>query len=75
MKKISFAQIAPFLMLAAVAVTSLFIPSLPAFNDAGAYNAADTAWLIVATALVFLMTPGLAFFMVVWCTGRMYFLQ
>jgi Amt family ammonium transporter len=62
MKKISFAQIAPFLILAAVAVTSLFIPSLPAFNDAGAYNAADTAWLIVATALVFLMTPGLAFF-------------
>src|SRR6478735_6914725 len=62
MKKISFKQIAPFLILAAVAVTSLFIPSLPAFNDAGAYNAADTAWLIVATALVFLMTPGLAFF-------------
>jgi Amt family ammonium transporter len=62
MKKISFAQIAPFVILAAVAVTSLFIPSLPAFNDAGAYNGADTAWLIVATALVFLMTPGLAFF-------------
>ena len=26
------------------------------------YNSADIAWIIVATALVFLMTPGLAFF-------------
>ncbi|QEC67579.1 ammonium transporter [Panacibacter ginsenosidivorans] len=62
MKKVSFSQIAPFLILALVAITSIFIPSLPAFNDEGKYNAADTAWLIVATALVFLMTPGLAFF-------------
>ena len=29
------------------------MPSLPAFNDGGTYNAADIAWLIVATALVF----------------------
>jgi Amt family ammonium transporter len=35
---------------------------LPLFNDGGKYNSADIAWLIVATALVFLMTPGLAFF-------------
>ena len=26
------------------------------------YNGADIAWILVATALVFLMTPGLAFF-------------
>ncbi len=26
------------------------------------YNGADIAWIIMATALVFLMTPGLAFF-------------
>ena len=32
------------------------------FNDGGKYNSADIAWIIVATALVFLMTPGLAFF-------------
>lgn len=62
MKKVSLKQIAPFLILALVALTSIFIPSLPSFNDEGKYNAADTAWLIVATALVFLMTPGLAFF-------------
>ena len=45
----------------AIAVIALFIPTLTNF-DVGKYNAADTAWIIVATALVFLMTPGLAFF-------------
>ncbi|OQP63442.1 ammonia channel protein [Niastella vici] len=62
MKKVSLKQVAPFLILAVVAVASLFIPSLPLFNDGGKYSAADIAWIIVATALVFLMTPGLAFF-------------
>jgi Amt family ammonium transporter len=62
-KKVTPRQIAPFLILAAVAIASLFIPVLPGFEDkAGAYNSADIAWIIVATALVFLMTPGLAFF-------------
>jgi ammonium transporter, Amt family len=61
MKTISFKQVAPFLVLAAVAVAAIFIPS---FNgpEGVEYSAADTAWIIVATALVFLMTPGLAFF-------------
>lgn len=62
MKKVSLKQVAPFLILAIVAVVSLFIPSLPLFNDEGKYSAADIGWIIVATALVFLMTPGLAFF-------------
>lgn len=62
-KKVTPRQIAPFLILAAVAIASIFIPALPNFVDAtGAYNFADIAWIIVATALVFLMTPGLAFF-------------
>src|SRR5579875_1634647 len=52
---------APFLVLLTVAVASVFIPSLPNFDN-GKYNVADIAWIIVATALVFLMTPGLAFF-------------
>lgn len=61
MKTISFKQVAPFLVLAAVAVAAIFIPSVkPA--DGVEYSAADIAWVIVATALVFLMTPGLAFF-------------
>ena len=62
MPKPTVKQLAPFLVLAAVAIAALFIPSLPNFNDGGKYSSADIAWIIVATALVFLMTPGLAFF-------------
>lgn len=62
-KKVTPRQIAPFLILAAVAIAALFIPAASAFEDKeGVYNGADIAWIIVATALVFLMTPGLAFF-------------
>jgi Amt family ammonium transporter len=61
MNKFTFKTALPFLVLAAVAVAAIFVPSLPNF-DAGKYNGADTAWILVATALVFLMTPGLAFF-------------
>ncbi|WP_246008143.1 ammonium transporter [Chitinophaga lutea] len=35
---------------------------MPTFADAGKYNVADIAWILVATSLVFLMTPGLSFF-------------
>src|SRR3954454_8214876 len=62
MSKITTKQIVPFLVLLLIAVAAMFIPSLPLFNDGGKYDSADIAWLIVATALVFLMTPGLAFF-------------
>ncbi len=63
MPKSKAKQLAPFLVLMAVAIGAIFIPSLPNFDDGGKmYNAADIAWIIVATALVFLMTPGLAFF-------------
>jgi ammonium transporter, Amt family len=54
-------KLAPFLVLAALAIAAIFVPSLPNFDD-GKFNAADIAWILVATALVFLMTPGLAFF-------------
>lgn len=62
MSKLTTKQVAPFLVLAAVAIASIFIPSFQAFDGSKAYNGADIAWIIVATALVFLMTPGLAFF-------------
>jgi ammonium transporter, Amt family len=45
-----------------LAVAALFIKPLADFADVTKYNSADIAWIIVATALVFLMTPGLAFF-------------
>ncbi len=63
MKKTSLQRTAPFVILSLIALASIFVPSLPLFNDeAGVYNSSDIAWMIVATALVFLMTPGLAFF-------------
>lgn len=60
MQKLNPSKIAPFATLFAIAIIALFVPSVTDF--AGKYNAADTAWLLVATALVFLMTPALAFF-------------
>ncbi|MCC6282364.1 MAG: ammonium transporter [Saprospiraceae bacterium] len=62
MNKITLKQAAPFALLSVVALASIFAPSMPMFVDDGKYSAADIAWIIVATALVFLMTPGLAFF-------------
>lgn len=62
MKKISLQDYLPFIFLAALAVIGLFIPTVPTFSDASKYNSADVAWILVATTLVFLMTPGLSFF-------------
>lgn len=62
MNKIQLKQVVPFAVLSVIALVSLFIPSLPNFDDGGKYNSADIAWILVATALVFLMTLGLAFF-------------
>ena len=53
-------KFAPFVLLLIVAVLALFVPQLPSY--VGEYSAADIAWILVATALVFIMTPGLAFF-------------
>lgn len=61
MSKITLRTAAPFLALLLISVAAIFVPTLPNFDD-GKYNGADVAWIIVATALVFLMTPGLAFF-------------
>lgn len=62
MKSITFKQIAPFVILCIIALAAIFVPALPSYVDGGKYNTADIAWILVATALVFLMTPGLAFF-------------
>src|SRR5262245_11974671 len=53
----------PFLILALVVVLSLFIPGIPAsIPSYPQISFADTAWMLTATALVLIMTPGLAFF-------------
>ena len=60
--KISLKKTLPFLGLILIALVAIFAPNLPAFADSKSYNNADIAWMLMATALVFLMTPGLAFF-------------
>ncbi|PVD51769.1 ammonia channel protein [Terrimonas sp.] len=62
MAKRTLKQIAPFLILAAIALAAIFIKPATDFEDTSRYSTADIAWVIVAAALVFLMTPGLAFF-------------
>lgn len=65
MSKRTVKQIAPFLVLALVALAAMFVKPeadfVPGPNDPP-YSNADIAWVLVSTALVFLMTPGLAFF-------------
>ncbi|MEO6136472.1 MAG: ammonium transporter [Ginsengibacter sp.] len=62
MKKSNVSKSIPFVILVSVAVLALLVPSVASLPKVEAYNSADIAWIIVATALVFLMTPGLAFF-------------
>ena len=52
----------PFLILGVVAVTGIFIPVVHDFSGQGSYQAADIVWMLIASALVLLMTPGLSFF-------------
>lgn len=52
----------PFVFLAIIALLTIFFPSVPQKMYEGDYNYADIAWMLSATALVLIMTPGLAFF-------------
>src|SRR5882757_2039611 len=50
-------------LAAPTAFATIFSFTTPAFADTSTINAADTAWMIVATAFVLMMTiPGLALF-------------
>src|SRR4029450_13581663 len=52
----------PFALLIALAVLGLFVgPGTPE-KTGGPINPGDVAWLLTATGLVLLMTPGLGFF-------------
>lgn len=62
MSKVTAKQIAPFLVLALVAIGAIFVKPEEVLGTHEQYSAADIGWILVATALVFLMTPGLAFF-------------
>jgi ammonium transporter, Amt family len=45
-----------------VALAGLLIPAAPPAVVGGPINSGDTAWMLTATGLVLLMTPGLSFF-------------
>lgn len=62
MKKIGLREVIPFAALTAIALGSLFFPTGEVFADTSKYSTGDITWVLVATALVFIMTPGLAFF-------------
>ncbi|MBN8782670.1 MAG: ammonia channel protein [Sphingobacteriales bacterium SCN 48-20] len=71
MPKLSIKQIAPFLVLTAVAVAAIFVTPGTAFDPSSVvengapkytYDSGDIAWMLVSCAFVFLMTPALAFF-------------
>ncbi|MCD8741300.1 ammonium transporter [Mucilaginibacter roseus] len=56
-------KILPFLLLVVVVVLALIYPSVDVTTIADSkIDSGDTAWLLVSTALVLIMTPGLAFF-------------
>ena len=65
MSKLTFKQVAPFTLLLIVALLAMFIKPeadyVPGPTDPQ-YSSSDMAWVLISTALVFLMTPGLAFF-------------
>jgi Amt family ammonium transporter len=53
----------PIGLILVILVLSFIFPGIDVHNsDKSTVNAADTAWMLTATALVLIMTPGLAFF-------------
>ncbi|WP_114783707.1 ammonium transporter [Botryobacter ruber] len=52
----------PFVLLILVVIATFILPSVPSAMGAHEISAADTAWMLTSTALVLIMTPGLAFF-------------
>ncbi len=51
-----------FSIIILIALISVLFPFLPGKIDSRTINSADTAWMLTSTALVLIMTPGLAFF-------------
>jgi Amt family ammonium transporter len=52
----------PLLLLLAVSAVGAALPERQASRPGGPINPADVAWMLTATGLVLLMTPGLSFF-------------
>ena len=52
----------PFVLVAGVSLLGVFFKAKPQVVTGGPLNTGDTAWMLTATGLVLLMTPGLSFF-------------
>src|SRR5262245_9930360 len=52
----------PFLLVAAVSAAGVLFRPAPQTVTGGPINPGDVAWMLTATGLVLLMTPGLSFF-------------
>jgi len=52
----------PFLLVATVSLLGAFFRAQPQTVTGGPVNTGDVAWMLTATGLVLLMTPGLSFF-------------
>jgi Amt family ammonium transporter len=55
-------KIVPFGILVIVVILAFLYPGNVAAAKPAVFDKADVAWLLISTALVLLMTPGLAFF-------------
>ncbi len=62
-------SIVPFIVLIGIGILSLIFGGVPSLNNESYWETygsqlsiGDTAWMLTAAALVFIMTPGLAFF-------------
>jgi Amt family ammonium transporter len=49
-------------LLVGISILAVFMPAVPTTIVTEGINSGDTAWMLAATALVLLMTPGLAYF-------------
>ena len=52
----------PLIILLAIAIAGVFMPAVPTTIITEGIVGADVAWMLVSTALVLIMTPGLAYF-------------
>src|SRR5207248_3340559 len=52
----------PFLLVVAASIGGVLFRPAPQAVTGGPISAGDTAWMLTATGLVLLMTPGLSFF-------------
>lgn len=62
MSKTSSTSPVPFILLGIFSVMGLFVPLVADFDGSKVYNFADISWMLISSALVLLMTPGLSFF-------------